>query len=238
MRRRCKIIILYFLCLLCAATSFAQRSRLGYKEKVYQSWKADATYIEDNRKDSVYDLISRYFNSGFYNPGYGKNDTCDINRKIDLQGLPMKWSEMSYYNGKFYPVIVSPDDVMLFQVNDSEVVTYDMDGALRRRIISFARVGKRQYEVTYGDCRAKDASRSRSVGQITIYIADDKTKQAIFDFHDYPAELHYWVMVSQEHIRDYPAIVKNSSCCRTGPFFGDDDRDVIQKMIAEAKVKK
>ena len=228
MLHRTMTVMLLLTGLLWSMEGSAQRWSKERKDTVYPSKRTDCTYMEENRNDSVYNTITDYFNSDFNNAF--QTDSCSVPHKTERYGLPEKWSEMGYYHGTFYPVIVSPDDIFLFQVNDSFVIFYYNDGPQRHPITSLTRVGKRQYEITY--------CNYNSYGHIMVYIFNDRTKDAIFYFDNFPEEIRYQVMINQEHIRDYPVIVKNSTCCRTGPFMGDDYREAVLGMIEQVKRKK
>jgi len=193
-----------------------------------------SVYILNNRSSALYDSVRKWsffvpFLITDHDPQNGTFDYCpychssDLKAQ-DLQHLAQNWYEMKYYNGRYYTYLSDPNEVRQFQLTPYVAREYYMDGPVDFRIDSLQKINARYYHLSLLSC---DGGHRFT---LNIYMIDTAGQVAVFEFPGRD-NWRYRLLVSADHIRDFPAIVNLSSFVRSAEFPGDDDKIPFRKMI-------
>lgn len=156
-------------------------------------------------------------------------------KKHDMQGLPQNWVKVIAYKGKYYPYLYERLGGERYQINDSAMVNYWMDGPVAKPIAVVKKLSSETYEVRlkaylHFDDKVLPHLNNRE-DTIRIYFISQKNDIAVFKElgnDDY----EYRLMIDADKINNYPILVSYDPNNRTVPFRDIDSID-FKRLIRE-----
>ncbi len=200
-------------------TVFIKREISGdAKDAQYQVYQA--VYIENNRTSKYYDRITDFDGKDYNENLRYLSDAFKIKfHENNLYGLPRKWCSLMEYKGLYYAYAPSEWGANYqFQINDSSITYYELDGGIVNALISVKKISARQYQLKMTRPERDNGVAKTNITTTNIYIIDPVKKIAVFESDYWP---DYQLMVPAENIKMFPLIVNHCATGKVDEFGGD-----------------
>lgn len=200
----------------------------GYYHKIY---------VEPDRNSGYYNWVRNFDFDKYERDSYKeslhrlKNKSNNPLKRIQISpGLPTKWSSLYVYKNKYY--VYSPSESGFnyrLKFSDTTTIEFTMEGAWASLLTSVNKISKDTYKVTRKSLYDPNL--------IIIHIIDASKGIAVFEnlFRDPKnrKEPVYTLMVSAEHVKDFPLIVNYCETSKTREF--KFDKPDFKKLLSNPK---
>ena len=164
-------------------------------------------FIDTNPASRYYKAISDFSFTGDDKKIYASTLAIVKDKRLTRftsKAFPRKWIKVYQHKGKFYAYY--PSDFMahyMVRITDSTYISYEGEGPLANRIISFSSIDSSTYRFTL-------KSPYTGIHKLVVHIIDRQKGIAVFEESAETGEIYRTLMVTADKVRGLPVIVNYS----------------------------